>query len=71
MRRRATRDGASISTTPSNVSNDENMLVVRGDDRVADIYLTEFMRLFQHFYFRYMSSDESTRRSNRERLYFR
>ena len=50
MRRCATRVGASMSTTPSNVSNDENMLVVRGDDRVADIYLTEFMRLFQHFY---------------------
>ncbi len=27
------------------------MLVIRGDTRVADIYLTEFMRLFMHFYF--------------------
>jgi len=26
--------------------NDENMLVLRGDTRVADIFLTEFMRLF-------------------------
>jgi phosphatidylserine/phosphatidylglycerophosphate/cardiolipin synthase-like enzyme len=33
-------------------NNDENMLVIRGDTRVADIYLTEFMRLFMHFYFR-------------------
>jgi phosphatidylserine/phosphatidylglycerophosphate/cardiolipin synthase-like enzyme len=29
--------------------NDENMLVIRGDTRVADIYLTEFMRLFNHY----------------------
>jgi hypothetical protein len=29
--------------------NDENMLVVRGDRRLADIYLGEFMRLFNHF----------------------
>ncbi len=32
--------------------NDENMLVIRGDRAVADIYLTEFMRMFQHFRFR-------------------
>ncbi|MFD2571689.1 phospholipase D-like domain-containing protein [Spirosoma soli] len=32
--------------------NDENMLVIRGDKRVADIYFGEFMRLFRHFYFR-------------------
>ena len=29
--------------------NDENMLVIRGDTRVADIYLGEFMRMFNHF----------------------
>lgn len=33
-------------------NNDENMLVIRGDTRVADIYLGEFMRLFNHFRFR-------------------
>ncbi len=32
--------------------NDENMLIIRGDKRVADIYLGEFMRLFHHYYFR-------------------
>lgn len=32
--------------------NDENMLVIRGDTDVADIYLTEFMRVFTHFEFR-------------------
>jgi hypothetical protein len=29
--------------------NDENMVVIRGDTRVADIYLTDFMRLFNHY----------------------
>ena len=29
--------------------NDENMVVIHGDKRVADIYLTEFMRLFDHY----------------------
>lgn len=29
--------------------NDENMVVISGDTRVADVYLGEFMRLFNHF----------------------
>lgn len=33
-------------------ANDENMLLIRGDTRVADIYLTEFDRIFRHFYSR-------------------
>ena len=33
-------------------ANDENMLLIRGDRRVADIYFTEFNRLFNHYYFR-------------------
>jgi phosphatidylserine/phosphatidylglycerophosphate/cardiolipin synthase-like enzyme len=36
--------------------NDENMLVVQDDPRVADIYLGEFMRIFNHFYFRYLTT---------------
>lgn len=39
--------------------NDENMLLVRGDRRTADIYLTEFNRIFNHYYFR--SVTEATR----------
>jgi len=31
---------------------DENMVVVRGDRRTADIYATEFNRIFNHYYFR-------------------
>jgi len=28
------------------------MIIIRGDKRVADIYFTEFNRLFNHYYFR-------------------
>jgi phosphatidylserine/phosphatidylglycerophosphate/cardiolipin synthase-like enzyme len=34
--------------------NDENMLVIRGNKRVADIYFGEFMRVFDHLYSRYI-----------------
>lgn len=34
--------------------NDENTLVIKGDTRAADIYLTEFNRLFEHFWPRYL-----------------
>jgi phosphatidylserine/phosphatidylglycerophosphate/cardiolipin synthase-like enzyme len=33
-------------------TNDENMLVIRGNAEVADIYLGEFMRLFTHYAYR-------------------
>ncbi|HMN59037.1 MAG TPA: phospholipase D-like domain-containing protein [Anaerolinea sp.] len=48
--------GSGNFSGPSITDNDENMLVIRGDRRVADIYLGEFMRLFNHFYFRYHAS---------------
>ena len=38
-------------------SNDENMLLIRGVPRIADIYLTEFDRLFRHFYFRDVANE--------------
>lgn len=41
--------GSANFSKASTVNNDENMLVIRGDTRVADIYLGEFMRLFNHF----------------------
>jgi phosphatidylserine/phosphatidylglycerophosphate/cardiolipin synthase-like enzyme len=44
--------GSANFSDASTTKNDENMLVIRSDTRVADIYLTEFMRLFMHFYFR-------------------
>jgi phosphatidylserine/phosphatidylglycerophosphate/cardiolipin synthase-like enzyme len=48
--------GSANFSEASIIQNDENMLVIRGDTRVADIYLGEFMRLFNHFYFRYHAS---------------
>ena len=33
-------------------TNDENMLVIRGDKRIADIYFGEYMRLYTHYAFR-------------------
>jgi phosphatidylserine/phosphatidylglycerophosphate/cardiolipin synthase-like enzyme len=41
--------GSANFSAASTKNNDENMLVIRGDARVAEIYLTEFMRLFNHF----------------------
>ncbi len=42
---------ANFSENSTNI-NDENMLVIRGDTRVADIYFGEFMRSFSHHAFR-------------------
>ncbi len=46
--------GSANFSQPSQISNDENMLVIRGDTRVADIYFGEFMRIFDHHYARYL-----------------
>ncbi|OFY66223.1 MAG: hypothetical protein A2V64_01880 [Bacteroidetes bacterium RBG_13_43_22] len=35
-------------------TNDENMIIIKGNRRVADIYFTEFMRVFNHYYFRWI-----------------
>jgi phosphatidylserine/phosphatidylglycerophosphate/cardiolipin synthase-like enzyme len=44
--------GSANFSNASTTDNDENMLVIRGNTRVADIYMGEFMRLFKHFSFR-------------------
>lgn len=44
--------GSANFSGASTNENDENMLLVRGNTRVADIYLGEFVRLFSHFSFR-------------------
>jgi phosphatidylserine/phosphatidylglycerophosphate/cardiolipin synthase-like enzyme len=44
--------GSANFSDASTKDNDENMLVVRGDTRVADIYLGEYMRLYNHHAFR-------------------
>lgn len=44
--------GSANFSDASTNENDENMIMIRGDTRVADIYFTEFNRLFFHYYFR-------------------
>ena len=44
--------GSANFSKASSDENDENMLVIRDDTRVADIYLGEFMRLYTHHAFR-------------------
>jgi phosphatidylserine/phosphatidylglycerophosphate/cardiolipin synthase-like enzyme len=44
--------GSANFSEASTKDNDENMLLIRGNTRVADIYFTEFNRLFNHYYFR-------------------
>ena len=50
--------GSANFSEPSTKENDENMLVIRRDTRVADVYLGEFMRLFNHFFARNLVSDQ-------------
>jgi phosphatidylserine/phosphatidylglycerophosphate/cardiolipin synthase-like enzyme len=44
--------GSANFSAASTKKNDENMLVISSDKRVAHIYFGEFMRLFSHYYFR-------------------
>ena len=44
--------GSANFSEASTTDNDENMIVVSGNKRVADIYLGEFMRLYSHHAFR-------------------
>lgn len=44
--------GSANFSDASTLNNDENMLVIRGNTRVADIYLGEYMRLWNHYAFR-------------------
>ena len=51
--------GSANFSIASTKDNDENMVVIRGDRRVADIYFTEFNRLFNHYYFRSIAERSS------------
>jgi phosphatidylserine/phosphatidylglycerophosphate/cardiolipin synthase-like enzyme len=44
--------GSANFSDASTSTNDENMLVIRGNKRVADIYFGEYMRLYSHYAFR-------------------
>jgi phosphatidylserine/phosphatidylglycerophosphate/cardiolipin synthase-like enzyme len=49
--------GSANFSSGSLLENDENMLLVRGNTRIADIYMTEFDRIFRHFYFRDIANE--------------
>jgi phosphatidylserine/phosphatidylglycerophosphate/cardiolipin synthase-like enzyme len=53
--------GSANFSSNSLLQNDENMLLIRGDTRVADIYMTEFDRIFRHFYFRNVANEIEAR----------
>jgi len=44
--------GSANFSAASTNTNDENMVLIRNNTRVADIYLGEFMRLYSHYAFR-------------------
>lgn len=48
--------GSANFSNASTNANDENMLVIKGSETVADIYLTEFFRLWNHYAFREWAS---------------
>lgn len=49
--------GSANFSPPSLTANDENMLLIRGNTRIADIYMSEFDRVFRHFYFRDIANE--------------
>ncbi len=44
--------GSANFSDSSTTTNDENMLVIRGNTRVTDVYFGEYMRLYSHYAFR-------------------
>ena len=58
--------GSANFSDASTKENDENMLVIRGDKRAADIYFTEFNRIFYHYYFRSVHERTSKMLSEKE-----
>jgi phosphatidylserine/phosphatidylglycerophosphate/cardiolipin synthase-like enzyme len=61
--------GSANFSSGSLTANDENMLLVRGDTRVADIYLTDFDRIFRHFYFRDVANEVAVRGGKSETVF--
>ena len=64
--------GSANFSDASTNDNDENMMIIRGDTRVADIYFTEFNRLFNHFYFRAVYNNaKENKRTDSENLFLK
>ena len=57
--------GSANFSNNSSVNNDENQLFIAGEPEIADVYLGEFMRMFDHYYFRaYMKKITAQRKTN-------
>jgi phosphatidylserine/phosphatidylglycerophosphate/cardiolipin synthase-like enzyme len=69
--------GSANFSTNSTSANDENMVIIpcsnkKGETRVQDIYLGEFFRLFDHWYFRYLHSiDKSSKVEQAKRRFLK
>jgi phosphatidylserine/phosphatidylglycerophosphate/cardiolipin synthase-like enzyme len=61
--------GSANFSSNSLLRNDENMLMIRGSTRVADIYLTEFDRIFRHFYFRDVANELANKGSDAKSIF--
>jgi phosphatidylserine/phosphatidylglycerophosphate/cardiolipin synthase-like enzyme len=59
--------GSANFSEASTKDNDENMLVIKDDTKVADIYMGEFFRLFHHFYFRYVMNNQKAKAGSEEK----
>lgn len=57
--------GSANFSAASTNQNDENMLVIRGNGRVVDIHLGEFMRIYNHLSFRAWAADKTKEELNR------
>jgi phosphatidylserine/phosphatidylglycerophosphate/cardiolipin synthase-like enzyme len=59
----------SANFSPNSLTgNDENMLLIRGDRRVAHIYFTEFDRLFRHFIYRNAANANGSTEADEKRF---
>lgn len=61
--------GSANFSDASTRNNDENMLIIRGDTRVADIYIGEFMRLYTHYRFRAFAQQAAREGRPPQKLY--
>lgn len=67
--------GSANFSTNSTSTNDENMVIIpcsnkKGETRVQDIYLGEFFRLFDHWYFRYLHSIDTSSKTEQAKRRF-
>jgi len=60
--------GSANFSIASTSTNDENMIVIRNDKRVADIFFGEYMRMYSHYAFRESLTFKPTNATNRSHL---